>query len=282
MLPRLDNAQPTLHNLSAVSRLLGVVRQLAFEKQPNYLHLGIKVVQDGLSTDILPNGGEVVLVVAVPTLTYFPAEGVTQRIELEGQTQAELLETLLATIYAKELANIFVRAEGESYADAMFKGAEQLVNHGKPSRKHTTGSEPLHFDTEAARHYQDTLKTIFNAMAHFHARLYGTMTPLVVWSEHFDLSFLWFAEQPDESHPHLSFGFAPYSDGIDEPYLYAYAYPYPAEYAPPALPQGARWHTEGWTGVVLPYREMQRQRDPQAFIEASLLAIYKALRPLLE
>ena len=41
------------------------------------------------------------------------------------------------------------------------------------------------------------------------ARLNGPMTPIVVWPEHFDLSFLWFASaQATDRFPHMNFGCA--------------------------------------------------------------------------
>jgi len=107
-------------------------------------------------------------------------------------------------------------------------------------------------------------------------------TPLVVWPEHFDMSTLLFAgNEIDEGKPHLNFGFAPFSDGLERPYLYAYAYPYPDSYDPPALPKGARWHTQGWTGVLLPYEEIASQQNSQGFVEESCLFIYQGLQKLI-
>ncbi len=281
MLPSLDNAQPTLHALAAVTRLLGAVRILAFERQPNFLHLGMKIVPEGLSTDVLPTGGEIRLDMRQLALVYQPGQGEAQSILIEGQAQAALLETLLRAIYANELAALFPHEADETYTGAAFRAAPNLVNHGKLNAEFFTDVTPLHFDAQSSSDYAKALDSIFSAVARFRARLYGSMTPVVVWNEHFDLSFVWFAADTDENHAHLNFGFAPYSTGIDEPYLYAYAYPYPASYTPPTLPPGARWQSEGWTGVVLPYAEIQRQPDPEAYLEASCLAIYQALRPLL-
>lgn len=282
MLPNLENAQPTLHALATVTRLLGAVRVLAFERQPNFLHLGMKIVPEGVSTDVLPTGGEVRLDMAQLLLVYCSPTGAAHIIPLEGQTQADLLEALLATIYTNELAPLFPKASGETYTAAAFAAVSTLPNRGKLHPELLNDTTPLHFDAGAAASYSAALYSIFTAVARFRARLLGSMTPVVVWNEHFDLSFIWFAAEPDESHPHLNFGFAPYSAGIDEPYLYAYAYPYPASYAPPALPPGARWHTEGWTGVVLPYSEIQQQPDAESYLETACSGIYRALRPLLD
>lgn len=281
MLPDLDRAQPTLQNLHTVARLLGAVRLLVFERRPNFLELGLKVKPDGISTELLPAGGEVTLDFRQLALVYQPTSGNASSLPIAGKTQAALFEALLATIYANELSSIAEHRAGEPYVESIFRAADGFVNRIKLSRDHLSDTTPLAFDAVAATDYANALDAIFTGVARFRARLEGTMTPAVVWPEHFDLSFLWFAAEPDEHHPHLNFGFAPFSAGIDFPYLYAYAYPYPAQYAPPKLPAGARWHTEGWTGVVLPYAEIARQANSVLYVEESCEAIYRSLRQLL-
>jgi len=281
MLSTLENAQPTIRNLHTAAILLKAVRVLTLDRQPNFTHLGLKTVSTGVSTDVLPTGGEVTLDFRQLALVYQPASGSTITIPISGQTQVDLLETLLQTIYSAELATIIPHGAGESYTEAMFKAAPSLVNRSQPKRQELGDSTPLTFDAQAAHDYADALYSIFTGIARFHARLSGSLTPAVVWPEHFDLSFLWFAGQADEQHPHLNFGFAPYSAGIETPYFYAYAYPYPAQYEAPMLPPGTRWNSEGWTGVVLPYAEIARQADPAAFVEASCAVIFRSLCALL-
>ena len=281
MLANLEHTQPTLQNLHTVARLLGAVRLLAFERKPNYLELGLKITPDGLSTDVLPTGGAVTLDFRRLALVYQPASGDAIVLPITGQSQAALLEALLQALHPRELAALAPLIAGASYTESMFSAAERFVNRIKPKREHLSETSPLQFDADAARDYADALYAIFTGVARFRARLDGSQSPIVVWPEHFDLSFLWFAAEPDEQHPHLNFGFAPYSAGIDYPYLYAYAYPYPAHYDPPALPAGARWNTAGWTGVVLPYDEIARQSDAERYVESSCEAIYQSLRALL-
>lgn len=281
MLPSLDHAQPTLLALHAVARLLGAVRLLVHQREPNYLELGLKIVPEGLSTDLLPAGGVVVLDFTRLALVYRAASGDETAIPLSGSTQAALLEALLAAIHARELAAIVPHAVGQSYTDAMFRATDGFVNRIKPKRDDLSDSAPLAFDAQVAADYAKALYAIFTGVARFRAHLNGSMTPVVVWPEHFDLSFLWFASEPDEAHPHLNFGFAPYSYGIDDPYFYAYAYPYPAQYAAPSLPPGARWNTEGWTGMVLPYAEIARHPDAEAYVESACAQTFRSLRALL-
>ncbi len=282
MLPNLDNAQPTLHNLHSAALLLKPLRQLFFERQPNFIHLGLKIVPNGVSTDLLPSGSEITLDYRHRAFIYQPASGTAVHIPISGRTQADLFETLLQTIYVGELTGLISHNAGESFTDALFKAAPSLTNRSQPKREEVSGQTPLQFDSASANAYAQAFDAIFTGMAKFKARLNGSLTPIVVWPEHFDASFLWFKDQPDEQHPHLNFGFAPFSYGIDYPYLYAYAYPYPAQFDAPKLPDGARWNTEGWTGVVLPYSEIARQTNPALYVEDSCAAIFRSLRELLD
>ncbi len=277
MLPNVQ--QLTLHNLHTVARLLGAVRLLVHERQPNFLELGMKIVPEGVSTDTLPRGGEVTLDFRQLALVYQPAAGSAILIPVEGRSQAALLESLLMTIHATELAAIIPHAAGASYTDAMFEALAGFVNRIKPKRGDLSDSAPLHFDADDARAYADALYAVFTgvgALPRPAGRINDAGGDV---TEHFDLSFLWFLAEQDEQHPHLNFGFAPFSAGIVYPYLYAYAYPSPS--AAPKLPDGARWNTEGWTGVVLPYNAIAGQSDPAATVEAACTAIFRSLRPAL-
>lgn len=278
--PSLDKAQSTIHSLHTAARLLGAVRLLVFERQPNFLELGLKVTPTGLSTDRLPAGGAVRLDFTRLALVYQPANDSVVEISLEGNTQARLFELLLQSIHRNELGGLLGDAPPNA-VEATFAAVDSFTNRIKPKRAELSGAKPLHFDAAQANDYAQALYGVFTGVARFRARLNGSMTPVVVWPEHFDLSFLWFRGERDEQHPHVNFGFAPYSAGIDEPYLYAYAYPYPSDFDPPSLPAGARWNHEGWTGVVLPYGEIARQQAPEATVEEACIAIYRALRPLL-
>ena len=66
----------------------------------------------------------------------------------------------------------------------------------------------------------------------------------------------------------LNLGFYPGGPNI-APYFYRNPWPFEEEaLLGQPLPDGARWHTEGWQGTILPYEELEG--DPNA--EARLLA----------
>lgn len=160
--------------------------------------------------------------------------------------------------------------------------------HADPSRveflhsEQVSHREPLVFDPQTGKDYAALLDLIYTAFARFRARLKGHLTPIVVWPEHFDLSTLWFAEGDFDDHKaQMNFGFAPFSDGLPYPYLYVTAYPYSDNIEAPALPAGAIWHNEGWSGVVVPYQEIAAQSEPAVYVELLLRALFPIMHGLI-
>lgn len=60
----------------------------------------------------------------------------------------------------------------------------------------------------------------------------------------------------------MNFGFVTGDGSIADAYFYATSYPVPTRWTELALPQGAYWHTEGWSGAVLPYSVLIGSSDP--------------------
>ena len=61
--------------------------------------------------------------------------------------------------------------------------------------------------------------------------------------------------------------------GSSLPELHTSATAYPNPKRPrPTRPRGARWHTRGWDGAVLPYATLTASRDPQARLQDFLRA----------
>jgi hypothetical protein len=67
-------------------------------------------------------------------------------------------------------------------------------------------------------------------------------------------------ESADEQ---MNFGFVTGDGSIPDAYFYATAYPAPDNWTDLALPEGAYWHTEGWTGAVLPYAAVVAASSPK-------------------
>ena len=254
----LEGWEPTRDALHLASKVVGAIRVAGIDPLPNELQYSVLPVPGGISTGPLRVGGELGLDFHSGRVT-FREEGQERfALFLDGQDQTSLFEATLAEL-------------------------EKLDKTIEPSRKKIVSTEPLHFDPTTGEGYAAALDRIWNAMARFRARLSGCMTPIVLWPHHFDISFLWFAGSgsDEKKDPHVNFGFAPFSDGMDRPYLYVYAWPMAEHKAPPELPEPARWHAEEWTGAVLDYDRIRDQDKPQQLIEKVLLRIYPSMRDLL-
>ncbi len=281
MLPALDHAGDTIRALQKANVLLSYLRYYLLPHDPNYTEWGTRVVLNGTSSDTLPGGSQVSLDFVDLRVIVCQPNGDEVTISLHGHTQRSLFAAILAELRKNELADVLT-GNGDLVEQMI---AALAVKKPSIAEKHDeiTGTEPLHIDLEAARAYNAALYSIFTGIARFKAsRVNGKTTPAVVFGEHFDLSTLIFpGAEATEQAAHINIGFAPYSTGIDFPYLYAYAYPMKPSYTPPSLPAPAYWHTKGWTGIVLPYTAIAALSRPEQYVECMCDQFYSALLPLL-
>ncbi|MDD5371263.1 MAG: DUF5996 family protein [Anaerolineaceae bacterium] len=281
-LPKYDHWLSAARNLHAGARLLGAVQRLTQAPQPAYLELGLQVTPQGFTTGKLPEGGRVTLDLTHSTLVYSPAAGEGTTIPLEDRPLGEVFTTLFGMLAESELkgvlppgSDLFARvAQGIAARGDRYRAAERAM---------LVEEAPLQIDPRAAREYLAAVQEMYTGIARFLAHMSGLRTPLVVWPEGFDLSTMIFrGSEVDEGRAHLNFGFAPYSEGMAYPYLYAYAYPLPEGAQPEDLPAGVHWNTQGWKGALLPYERIADQAHPAAYVEASCLEIERSLRVLIE
>jgi hypothetical protein len=255
-LPALPNFEGTRVGLHRAAQVIGVVKRTVHEPLPNWAHLGIFPTQQGVTTGQLTIG-ELLLDFGGRAVVYKPNHSGTATILLDRHTQVSLADAVL-----------------EVLADA--------GHNLSPDRAKIGDQSPLNVDAALAADYANALYRIYTAVARFRAKLLGPMSPAIVWSHGFDLSFLWFRgpSWEEQKDAHLNFGFPPGSPGLDRPYLYSYIWPLPDNVTSHALPKPAHWHTQGWTGVVVPYDEIAREHDPENVIESVLEQIFRTLSPM--
>jgi hypothetical protein len=92
------------------------------------------------------------------------------------------------------------------------------------------------------------------------------------WPHHFDIAIL-LTVAPGKT---VGLGLSPGDSSYAEPYWYVTPYPYPKNPELPPLPEGGRWHTEGFFAAVLRGSDLlagdpgtQRQRS-ESFLRAAL------------
>lgn len=282
-LAKLENWLITAHGLHKGALLLGVLQRLTQPPQPAYLELGLRVQKNGFSTGKLPSGGQVALDLLAGSLLYRQADGRQVQFPLNDHSQADVFQQLFGTLSTGELAAVIPSSPGMDLFGCVSQAITSRGGRYRPPKRELFLDESrIQIDPRTSEQYLQVVQMVFTGLARFLAQHGGLKTPLVTWPEHFDISSLLFiGSEIDESQPHLNFGFAPFSEGIDTPYLYAYAFPYPESYQTPVLPDGTYWHTKGWTGAVLTYDAIAARPDPIGFIEASSEAIFISLRALL-
>jgi hypothetical protein len=258
-LPALSDWGHTRIGLHEAAQVIGAIRKLDAVPLPNYLHLALEVVPEGLTSGKLAKsiGGDLLLDYRNAAVVYTaPEEGVSS-IPIPAHTQTTLMDAVL---------------------EAMAKAGHPA----NPDRSKISGTDSLRVHPGMAEEYLEASYSIYTALARFKARLFGPMSRIVVWPHGFDQSFLWFARGFDEEKdPHMNFGFSPGSAGFERPYVYAYARPLPPGFFDIQIPAGARWQKEGWSGIVIDYDTLAAEEHIEAALERHLLDIHAAIAPLL-
>ncbi len=91
-------------------------------------------------------------------------------------------------------------------------------------------------------------------------------SPVRCWPHHFDIGAL-IVLDPDEdpeSARSIGLGMTPGDDNYAEPYYYVNPYPRPIDAKLPRLSDGGHWHTEGWTGAILPATALVEAQSAEA------------------
>jgi hypothetical protein len=203
VLPTLPDWGPTRTALHQAAQVIGGVRTALADPEPNWGHLGLRVVPDGLTTGVLPSAGELVLDFRALTILYRPTNQEPLGCSLVQHNQKSLADTV----------------------------EQMLVALGKPvtlKRDKITSETTFDLNADLAADYARVLFLFFEILRRFREGLLGEKSRLVVWPHGFDLSFLWFVKDSvSEQEPHMAFGFSPSSAGLERPYLYSNRIPSP-------------------------------------------------------
>jgi len=244
-LSRWRDTRDTLH---AYVQVLGTIRATLAPRAKHWSHASLRVTAAGPTTTPLLAGDRVVEVIL--DLRDHRVGVVTNREErtlaLTGQSAAALGAAVLDACARLGLAPPIDRAAFTDTAARVY-------------------------DAAAAARYWQALTLIDAALKRLKAEHPGESSPVQLWPHGFDLAVLLFTgrkipgEDPaneEASDEQMNFGFSTGDDAIPEPYFYATAYPTPPGFISAALPDGARFHTAGWTGAVLPYEALRATAEP--------------------
>ena len=246
--PALDNFEPTRQTLHLYAHAMGVIPRTHATPHPQWWHISLRAAPNGFHTTkmALPDGGQLWLEMDLLNhmLRVQTTIGGTQAISLQdGLTGTEMGDWVITAVAQHGLIGEVTRAK--------FESDEARIYEAKEAEGFLTAVTQIH--------------RIFNDHRH---TLTGNISPIQLWPHNFDLSMEWFGTRTITAEEHgkiqqfpsqLNLGFYP-----GQP-IYFYSNPFPFEsdkLLSQELPAGAKWHTEGWQGTILPYAELHN--DPNA------------------
>lgn len=260
---RLAEWQATRDTLHQFARIIGKIRAAHSPKSKHWWHITLHVSARGLTTRPFPISGqnlELTLDLTAQALIIESSDGWRGSLPLYRQSAGGLCRAIDSTLSAQGIAlDPPVLIEFDNY-------------------------ERLTYDMLAADRYRRVLNWTATAFETFKAGLREETSPIQLFPHHMDLAMSWFSgrlapgidpadeESADEQ---LSFGFVTGDASVADAYFYATAYPAPTGWTDLSLPDGAYWHTEGWTGALLPYERLAASERPQALLLNYLSAALK-------
>jgi len=145
----------------------------------------------------------------------------------------------------------------------------ELVPDDEPPESHFLVTPA--YSVQIAGSLADAFRSVSDSFKTFRASIREETSPIHIWPHHFDLAMMWLPGEKipgkdisneEVSDKQMNFGFTLGDAGIPEPYFYITANPLPEAFPLLELPRGATWHTEGFSGIVLPYRSLLENTNP--------------------
>jgi len=241
MLPELEGFEPTRRTLQLYSRAADVIPRVHGISHPRWEHVSLRVTPRGLETDSvpIPAGGALSLVIDLRE----------HRIVLETSGGEERSISMTAGL------------ESISMGEAIIAAAAEFGLSGEYPRERFQEKRERPYDLERAETFFRALIQVELIFRIRIGQLGERTSPVQFWTHGFDLSLEWYgtrraASEDGEQPAQLNLGFFPGGPDSD-PYFYSNPWPFEAEkLIEHSLPEGVRWHKEGWEGTILPYSEL--------------------------
>lgn len=215
----------------------------------------------------LPRGGRCFLDVPRLRTGLIADSGTTVALDLAGQTLDQAFEGMAGLL----------REVGEEVP----AGGLQLPSYDLPEAPVAAGA-PFEAPHESLRELGSWFAIGARALSKIAAnQLEGA--ELRGWPHHFDLAALLSLDEgaDAESARSVGAGLSPGDGSYDEPYFYVSPWPYPAADALPDLPDGAHWHTEGFTAATLTASSiLERRIDMSRLTETLQSTVSRCLQLL--
>jgi hypothetical protein len=254
----IPNSAETLSGLHAFAKLLGAYCSACAPRRKHWWHISLKPVVAGFTTGPLQSNG--------------------QLFELVLDFHSLRIGLRIAGEDAHEFS-----FQGESARSLKGKLSTVLTRHGITIELDQAKIDAVNYEID--RGFASRLGRVYGQLALCLARLRSVLpaetSPIQLWPHHFDLAMLVLTgrkipgqdpENEEYSDEQLNFGFVPGDEGISEPYFFITLYTQAGRLAGVPLPDEAYFHTEGWSGIVMPYDSFRK--NPQA--DSMLLNLWQS------
>ena len=226
----------TAQALHRYALVIGAVPRAHAEPQSHWWHVGLQIEGDALVTVAvsLPEGGTMRLGISPANHTaWVQTGGDRDEFPLDaGLSPNDLADRVLGRAVAAGLADGYDRS--------------RFASDERPS-----------YDRKAAGAYWSNLLAVADVLERRRREL-DSPGPIHVWPHHFDMSFEWYGTKQVDAGDgslapaQLNLGF----NVMGEQYVYSTPWPFDESLLDRALPGDARWHTDGWTGSLLPFEAL--------------------------
>ena len=239
--------EPTRATLHAYANAVAALPRVHAVPHPKWWHISLKVRPDGLVTEAMPlsAGGAV----------FVRMDLRNDEIIIESSSGDRRSFPMNTGLTATEVG------------DALIQAAVGMGLAGEYNRAKFENDDPRPYDGEHATGLFEALVTAEGAIAGQRNRIDGEIGPIQLWPHGFDLAFEWFGTimvpheedgEVAELPAQINLGFYPAGDA----YFYSNPWPFDGDaLLDVALPEGARWNTEGWEGSILAYADLAGQPD---------------------
>ncbi len=264
----LINWEPTRNSVIVFAQVIGKIRRALAPSEKHWWHVSLSTTSTGLTTSPIPYGQltfTLELDFTTHRLVFMSNQGALATVSLRGQSAARFTEAVLALLASH---GITVEIDREKFANP----------------------QPLIYDIQAVSRMWSAISQIDAILKEFKGTMRRESGPVVLWPHHFDLALLWFSgrlvpgqdpENEEYADEQMNFGFSTGDGAITDAYFYITAYPLPDGLTETPLPEGAYWHTDGFTGAILPYQGLVEASDPKALLLSYLQTVHAAGKALM-
>ena len=246
----LSDWEPSRNTLHRYAKIIGKIRGRYMPKSKHWWHITLSVSACGLTTTPFPVAGqnlEMTLDLVTHQLVMASSDGWGATLPLADQSAVGLCQQIRAS-----LAAAGIDLDVDLLADFV-------------------GEQILPYEIDAIVRFRRVINWVDAAFKTFKGGLREETSPVQIFPHHMDVSMNWFsgrlvlgvdAADEESADEQLNFGFVTGDDSVAEAYFYVTAYPLPTQWQTLALPEGACWRSEGWTGAILPYAVVAASEQP--------------------